>query len=108
MADDIALTLLNDVRRAQQAWLDGRLADVRFEGRGGTDPWRLRATSVFQREGDEWRALKAAAKAACDALTDLDELADAARAYLIADADLYRFEYGFRGPEILAKLPAAK
>jgi len=57
VADDIALTLLNDVRRAQQAWLDGRLADVRFEGRGVTDPWRLRATSVFQREGDEWRAV---------------------------------------------------
>lgn len=124
MADDIVLTLLEDVRRAQQAWLDGRLAkegadqptgyvtiagpfglpavhmteemrrgqtamnknfeggtnaeveliesyvsddlvvlvmversDVTFHGRNGTDPWRLRVTSVFQREGDDWRAV---------------------------------------------------
>lgn len=57
-----------------------------------------------KREGDEWCALKAAAKATCDALTDLDELADAARAYLIADADLYRFQYGYRDPEIVARL----
>ncbi len=57
-----------------------------------------------KREGDEWRALKATAKAACDALTDLEELAEAARGYLIAEADLYRFEYGKRAPEVLAKL----
>ncbi len=57
-----------------------------------------------KREGAEWRALKATAKAACDALTDLEELAEAARGYLIADADLYKFEYGQRAPEPLARM----
>ena len=118
------MTLLEDVRRGQQAWLDGRLADegadqpagyvtiagpfglpavrmtdemrrgqaamnanfdggtnavveliesyvsddlvvlvmvessnVRFKSREGNDPWRLRVTSVFRREGDTWRAV---------------------------------------------------
>jgi hypothetical protein len=122
--DDIAHTLLDQVRRAQRAWIDGRLMDegadqparyttiagpfgspavhlteemrrgqaamnsqfeggrdadveliesyvsedfvclvmverseVKFAGHSGTHPWRLRVTSVFQREGDEWRAV---------------------------------------------------
>lgn len=55
-------------------------------------------------ERDEWEGMKRAAKAKCDALTDLDELTDAAREFLIADADLYKFEYGSGNPEILAKL----
>lgn len=54
-------------------------------------------------EGEEWRALKVKAKAACDALTDLDELAEAARSYLIAEADLDKFERGARWAEHIAK-----
>jgi hypothetical protein len=124
MAEDIALMLLEHVRRAQRAWTEGRLADegadqparyttiagpfggpavhvtdeirraqasmntqfrgatgadveliesyisddfaclvmverseVNFAGRPGAEPWQIRVTSVFQREGDEWRAV---------------------------------------------------
>ena len=32
-------------------------SEVRFAGRPGTDRWQIRVTSVFQREGDEWRAV---------------------------------------------------
>lgn len=124
MPEDTALMLLEQVRRAQRAWTEGRLAnegadqparyttiagpfggpaihltqeirraqasmnaqflgatdaeieliesyvsddfaclvmversEVRFAGRPGTDRWQIRVTSVFQREGDEWRAV---------------------------------------------------
>lgn len=57
-----------------------------------------------QRERNEWRALKEAAQARCAAIVDLDELAEAARDYLIASADLYRFEHGKREPETLARM----
>lgn len=53
-------------------------------------------------ERGEWESLRAAAKAKCDAASDLDELADLTRAYLLADLDLYRHQYN--QPEQVAKL----
>jgi ketosteroid isomerase-like protein len=32
-------------------------SEVQFAGHTGTHPWLLRVTSVFQREGDDWRAV---------------------------------------------------
>lgn len=66
-----------------------------------------REISYYQQrktERGEWEALKKSARAKCDALSDLDELTDAAREFLIADMDLYVFDYGSRAPEIVAKL----
>jgi hypothetical protein len=124
MAKDVALMLLDQVRRSQRAWTQGRLANegadqpahyttiagpfggpaihltgdvrrlqaqlnsqfrggteaeveliesyvsddfvclvmversvVQFAGHAGTHPWLLRVTSVFQRDGDAWRAV---------------------------------------------------
>ncbi len=49
-----------------------------------------------------WHDRAKEAKARCDAITDLAELAEAARGYLLAQADVQEYVYGRRNADFLA------
>jgi len=53
-------------------------------------------------EQKQWHQKVRDAKAACDATTNLEELAEAARAYLLAQADVQQYVYGRRNADYLA------
>jgi hypothetical protein len=61
-----------------------------------------RARAAALREVAEYRQRAEQAKATCDGINDLDELADAARDYLLAHADHLAARYGARDKSIVA------
>ena len=67
-----------------------------------TEAARRKAHDAYMRELADWKAREAAAEAVCDATTDLEELADALRDYLLAKADHMECRYGRRDAETVA------
>lgn len=63
---------------------------------------RQKNYAAIKAEEREWSDKVKAAKAACDAITDLEALAEAARAWLLAKADEQQYVYGRRAAGFVA------